>query len=74
MPNDRLGSGDFPEDRRMTRDAEPILTLFEALMRAETLESAVQGACRHIAQATESVTTGVVPQAKLSMREYPLPS
>lgn len=44
----------------MTRDAEPILTLFEALMRAETLETAVQGATRHIAEATQSVTTGVV--------------
>jgi PAS domain-containing protein len=44
----------------MTRDAEPILTLFEALMRAETLEAAVQGAARHISVATESVTTGVV--------------
>jgi len=44
----------------MTPDAEPILALFETLMRAETLESAVEGAARYIGEATEAETCGLV--------------
>jgi PAS domain-containing protein len=44
----------------MTPDSAPILALFEALMRADTLESAVQGAARYIGEATQAATSGLV--------------
>jgi hypothetical protein len=44
----------------MPTESEPILTLFETLMRAENLESAVEGASRHLADAARATTVGVV--------------